>query len=40
MITGKNYIGEDLSSESLVNFQTFNPVLNAKNKITFFEASD
>ena len=40
MITGKNYIGDNLSSNSSVTFQTFNPKLNIENDITFFEASD
>ena len=40
MITGKNYIGENLSSNSSVTFQTFNPKLNIENDITFYEASD
>ena len=40
MMTGKNYIGDNLSSNSSVTFQTFNPKLNIENDITFFEASD
>ena len=40
MITGKNYIGDNLSSNSSVTFQTFNPKLNIDNDITFYEASD
>ena len=40
MITGKNYIGYELSSNSTVSFKTFNPILNIENNITFFEASD
>ena len=40
MITGKNYIGDSLSSNSSVTFQTFNPKLNVENDITFYEASD
>ena len=40
MITGKNYIGGELSSNSSVSFKTFNPILNIENSITFFEASD
>ncbi len=40
MITGKNYIGKELSANSSVTFQTFNPLLNIKNDISFFEASD
>ena len=40
MITGKNYIGDNLSASSSITFQTFNPKLNIENDITFFEASD
>tara|TARA_B100000927_G_scaffold59010_1_gene45819 strand:+ start:955 stop:2553 length:1599 start_codon:yes stop_codon:yes gene_type:complete len=40
MITGKNYIGDKLSSDSSVSFKTFNPLLNVENNILFFEASD
>ena len=40
MISGKNHIGDELSSNSNISFQTFNPKLNIENKITFFEASD
>ena len=40
MITGKNYIGKELSANSSVTFQTFNPLLDIKNDISFFEASD
>ena len=40
MITGKNYIGDTLSSNSSETFQTFNPKLNIENTNTFFEASD
>ena len=40
MISGKNQIGDELSSNSNISFQTFNPKLNIENKITFFEASD
>ena len=35
MTTGKNYIGDNLSSNSSVTFQTFNPKLNIKNEIFF-----
>ena len=35
MITGKNYIGDNLSSNSSVTFQTFNPKSNIDNDITF-----
>ena len=40
MITGKNYIGGELSSNSSVSFKTFNPLLNIENIISFYEASD
>ena len=40
MITGKNYIGDNLSSNSSVKFKTFNPKLNIENDTTFSEASD
>ena len=40
MITGKNYIGGELSSNSSVSFKTFNPLLNIENSISFYEASD
>ena len=40
MISGKNQIGEDLSSDSNVTFQTFDPKLNIENDTIFFEASD
>ncbi|WP_298310663.1 aldehyde dehydrogenase (NADP(+)) [uncultured Aquimarina sp.] len=39
MITGKNYIGNELSSEGLKTYTTFNPKLNIENEHTFFEAS-
>ena len=40
MISGKNYIGDKLSSTSSVTFKTFNPLINLENDIIFFEASD
>lgn len=40
MITGKNYIGYNLSAESETTFRTFNPQLNDYNPWTFFEASE
>ena len=40
MISGKNQIGEDLSSDSNETFQTFDPKLNIENDTIFFEASD
>ncbi|WP_299224049.1 aldehyde dehydrogenase (NADP(+)) [uncultured Aquimarina sp.] len=39
MITGKNYIGNQLSSEGPKTYTTFNPKLNLENEHTFFEAS-
>ena len=38
MITGKNYIGRQLSSLGEVSFKTFNPVLNIENSTVFNEA--
>ena len=40
MISGKNYIGDKLSSNSSITFKTFNPLINIENDILFFEASD
>lgn len=40
MITGKNYIGNTLSSEGEITFKTFNPRTNSENKNIFTEASD
>lgn len=39
MITGKNYIGEQLKSNGNVHFQTFNPILNKPNEWVLCEAS-
>ena len=39
MLTGKNFIGNTLSSFGNVTFQTFNPELNKKNDQIFYEAS-
>ncbi|WP_062054608.1 aldehyde dehydrogenase (NADP(+)) [Aquimarina longa] len=39
MITGKNYIGNQLSSTGNVTYKTINPKLNIENEPTFFEAS-
>ncbi|MFD2563137.1 aldehyde dehydrogenase (NADP(+)) [Aquimarina rubra] len=39
MITGKNYIGNELSAEGTKKYTTFNPKLNIENKNTFYEAS-
>ncbi|WP_298545532.1 aldehyde dehydrogenase (NADP(+)) [uncultured Aquimarina sp.] len=39
MITGKNYIGNQLSSEGSKTYTTFNPKLNIENAVVFYEAS-
>lgn len=39
MITGKNYIGNRLSSEGTLRYTTFNPVTNTENDHTFYEAT-
>ena len=39
MITGKNYIGNKLSSSGSTTFRTFNPQLNIENDTIFTEAS-
>ena len=39
MITGKNYIGNDLSSKGTHTYTTLIRVLNKANQTTFFEAS-
>lgn len=39
MITGKNYIGNQLSASGNRTYKTFNPQLNVENKHTFFEAT-
>ncbi len=39
MITGKNYIGNQLSSNGKKTYKTFNPQLNLENEHTFYEAS-
>jgi NADP-dependent aldehyde dehydrogenase len=40
MITGKNYIGNLLSSTGQVTFKTFNPQSNTENSAEFIEASE
>lgn len=40
MISGKNYIGNKLSSDGKVTFKTFNPKTNVENEFVFTEASD
>lgn len=39
MITGKNYIGEELSALGEVTYKTMDPKKNSENKYTFFEAT-
>ncbi|WP_296383271.1 aldehyde dehydrogenase (NADP(+)) [Winogradskyella sp.] len=39
MITGKNYIGNDLSAKGNKSYRTFNPQLNIENETTFSEAT-
>jgi len=39
MVTGKNYIGNTLSSVGTVMYKTFNPLLNIPNQSEFFEAT-
>jgi len=39
MVTGKNYIGNQLSAKGNKTFQTFNPVLNKENSPVFTEAT-
>ncbi|WP_053976198.1 aldehyde dehydrogenase (NADP(+)) [Mangrovimonas xylaniphaga] len=39
MITGKNYIGNQLSAEGETNYKTFNPQLNIENPVEFTEAT-
>lgn len=39
MITGKNYIGNQLSAKGTKTYKTFNPLLNIENKYIFYEAT-
>ncbi len=39
MITGKNYIGNNLSAKGIKTYTTFNPQLNKENKFNFVEAT-
>ena len=39
MITGKNYIGNQLSAKGSKTFKTFNPLLNIENPWEITEAS-
>tara|TARA_B100000941_G_scaffold180522_1_gene129501 strand:+ start:427 stop:1953 length:1527 start_codon:yes stop_codon:yes gene_type:complete len=38
-LTGKNYIGGELSSKGNSTYKTFNPNLNSENNISFYEAN-
>ncbi len=40
MITGKNYIGNQLSAKGNKTYKTFNPKLNLENESIFYEASE
>jgi len=40
MITGKNYIGNDLLAEGKIKFKTFNPKLAQENSWEFFETTE
>ena len=40
MITGKNFIGNELIGNGKVTFKTYDPVLNKENEWTFIEVSD
>jgi NADP-dependent aldehyde dehydrogenase len=40
MITGKNYIGNSLSTKGNKTYKTFNPKLNIENEYTFTEANE
>jgi len=40
MISGKNYIGNQLSSKGKNTFHTFNPLLNVENEVIHTEASE
>ena len=39
MITGKNYIGNQLSALGNKTYKTFNPELNQENEVVFTEAT-
>jgi len=39
MITGKNYIGNELSSQGLITYKTINPETNSENETIFYEAT-
>jgi alpha-ketoglutaric semialdehyde dehydrogenase len=39
MITGKNYIGNQLSNKGTKTYKTFNPLLNIENEVIYYEAA-
>ena len=39
MVTGKNYIGNQLSAKGTTSYKTFNPQLNRENNTSFIEAT-
>lgn len=39
MITGKNYIGDELSSQGFITYKTINPETNSENETIFYEAT-
>ena len=39
MITGKNYIGNQLSNKGTKTYKTFNPLLNIENEVIYYEAT-
>lgn len=40
MVTGKNYIGNDLVAEGIIRFKTYNPKLETANKWEFIEVTE
>jgi len=40
MLTGKNYVGDQLSGKGTKTYKTFNPQLNIENETVFYEASE
>lgn len=39
MITGKNYLGNQLSNKGTKTYKTFNPLLNIENDVIYYEAT-
>ncbi len=39
MITGKNYLGNQLSNKGTKTYKTFNPLLNIENEVIYYEAT-